>query len=81
MSVLRLDALGHPGSAPWSATIHQHCNYNAYMISDIVEYLRERALICTRLARTCPHLVTSQELEGLAADLMAKAKELEELLQ
>jgi hypothetical protein len=51
------------------------------MISDIVEYLRERALICTRLARACSDLATSRELEGLATDLMAKAKELEEFLQ
>jgi CheY-like chemotaxis protein len=47
------------------------------MILDIVEYLRECALACTRLARTCPHPATSHELEGLAADLMAKAKQLE----
>ena len=51
------------------------------MISEIVEYLRERALICIRLARACRNLdlATSHELEGLAADLMAKAEELEEL--
>jgi hypothetical protein len=51
------------------------------MIPDIIEYLRERALICVRLARTCPHLATSHELEALAADLMAKARQLEELQQ
>jgi hypothetical protein len=51
------------------------------MISDIIDYLRERALICVRLARTCTHLATSHELKGLAADLMAKAEELEVLQQ
>jgi hypothetical protein len=54
-----------------------------FMLSEIVEYLRERALMCVRLARACRELdlATSHALEGLAADLMAKAKELEELPQ
>jgi hypothetical protein len=77
----RPDVLCHPRSAHWSATIHRYWSCNALMISDIVEYLRERALICTRLARACSDLATSRELEGLATDLMAKAKELEEFLQ
>jgi hypothetical protein len=53
------------------------------MTSEIVEYLRERALMCVHLARACrdSHLATSHALEGLAADLMAKAKELEERRQ
>jgi hypothetical protein len=53
------------------------------MITEIVEYLRERALTCVRLARTCRDLdlATSHALEELAANLMAKAKELEELPQ
>jgi hypothetical protein len=53
------------------------------MISEIVEYLRERALMCVHLARACrdSDLATSHALEGLAADLMAKAKELEALPQ
>jgi hypothetical protein len=49
------------------------------MISDVAKYLRELAQTCTRLARVCPHLATSQGLEEIAADLMAKARELEEL--
>lgn len=49
------------------------------MISDVVEYLRELALTFNRLARDCPHSPTSHELEALAADLMEKAKELEQL--
>ncbi len=51
------------------------------MSAENVEYLRERALICVRLARACRDLdlATSHALEELAADLMAKAKELEEL--
>jgi len=49
------------------------------MISDVVKYLRELAQTCTRLARVCPHVATSQGLEAVAADLMAKARELEGL--
>jgi hypothetical protein len=49
------------------------------MIAQLVKYLRESAQACVRLARTCPHLSTSQGLVELAADLMGKAKELEEL--
>jgi hypothetical protein len=49
------------------------------MISNTAEYLRELALKCTRLARSCPHLATSYELEALSIDLMSKAKRLEEL--
>jgi hypothetical protein len=49
------------------------------MIAQLVKYLRESAQTCVRLARTCPHLSTSQGLEELATDIMAKAKELEEL--
>ena len=49
------------------------------MISDVAKYLRELAQTCTCLARVCPHLATSQGLEEIAADLMAKARELEEL--
>jgi len=49
------------------------------MIAQLVNYLRESAQAGVRLARTCPHLSTSQGLEELATDLMGKAKELEEL--
>ena len=49
------------------------------MIAQLVKYLRDSAQACVRLARTCPHLSTSQGLEELATDLMGKAKELEEL--
>jgi hypothetical protein len=49
------------------------------MMLEIIQYLRERALTCTRLARACPDLSTSHGLEEVALDLMAKAKELEEL--
>jgi hypothetical protein len=51
------------------------------MSSDVVEYLRQLALTFIRLARDCPHSPTAQELEALAADLMEKAKQLEELRQ
>jgi hypothetical protein len=46
---------------------------------EMVKYLRECALTCSRLARTCPHLPTAHELEGLAAELMAKAEQFEQL--
>jgi hypothetical protein len=44
-------------------------------------YLREQAQRCTRVARDCPHLATSHELEAMGADLMQKAAELDELQQ
>ena len=49
------------------------------MIAELIRYLRESAQTCIRLARACPDLATSHGLEELAADLMAKAKELEDL--
>jgi len=49
------------------------------MIRDIVKYLRELAQTSTRLARVCPDLAAAQGLEAIAADLMAKARELEGL--
>ena len=44
-------------------------------------YLREQAHRCVRLARDCPHLPTSHELESLGIDLMQKAAELDQLQQ
>ena len=49
------------------------------MISEIIKYLREIAQTCISLARACPHRATALGLEEVAADMMAKAKELEEL--
>jgi len=49
------------------------------MISEITKYLRELAQKCVALARECPDLSTSYELEEVATDLMAKASELEQL--
>lgn len=49
------------------------------MISEIVKYLRETAQACVALARACPYRASALALEEVAADLMAKAKELEEL--
>jgi hypothetical protein len=42
-------------------------------------YLRELAQRCVGLARECPHLATAHGLEALAAQLMAKAAEVQEL--
>ena len=49
------------------------------MIAQSVKYLRETAQSCVDLARVCSHSSTSQGLEVLATDLMAKANELENL--
>lgn len=49
------------------------------VISEIIKYLRETAQTCVTLARACPHRASALGLEEIAADLMAKAKELEEL--
>lgn len=43
-------------------------------------YLREQAHRCVRLARQCPHLPTSHELEAISVELMEKAAELDEVL-
>ena len=47
-------------------------------ISVDASYLREQAQRCARLARDCPHLPTSRELEGIGVELMEKAAELDE---
>ena len=56
------------------------CNhFEVIVIAQFVKYLRETAQSCVDLARVRPHLSTSHGLEVLATDLMAKAKELEDL--
>jgi hypothetical protein len=40
-------------------------------------YLREQAQRCVRLARDCPHMPTSHELEAIGIELMQKAAELD----
>jgi len=42
----------------------------------MVGYLRDLALRCTRLAQHCTDLAVAQELEGMGAELMEKAREL-----
>jgi len=49
------------------------------MISEVTKYLRQMAQTCISLARVCPHRATALGLEEIAADMMAKAKELEDL--
>jgi len=44
-------------------------------------YLREQAQRCSRLARNCPHIATSHELEAMGVEWMQKASELEHLQQ
>jgi hypothetical protein len=49
------------------------------MIAEITNYLRTTAHTCILLARGCPDMATSRSHEEVAIDLMAKAKEIEEL--
>jgi hypothetical protein len=51
-----------------------------YGIGDDASYLRDQAQRCVRLARECPHLPTSQELEAIGIDLMERAAELDDRL-
>jgi len=44
----------------------------------MIGYLRDVAHRCTRLARRCSDLGVSQELEGIGAELMEKARDLEQ---
>jgi hypothetical protein len=46
---------------------------------EVIRYLRELAHDCGRIARDCPYPRTSRVLEELAVDIMAKAKEIEDL--
>ncbi len=43
-------------------------------------YLREQASLCVKLARDCPDLERSHQLEAIGLDLMLKAEELDGLL-
>ncbi len=49
------------------------------MVAEITTYLRSTAQTCVLLARACSDMAISRGLEELAIDLMAKAKEIEEL--
>jgi hypothetical protein len=49
------------------------------MIAEITNYIRSMAQTCVLLARACPDRPTARGLEEMAIDLMAKAKEIEEL--
>lgn len=51
---------------------------NSAMFDQTIDYLREIAQRCTRLARDCPHVTTAHALEELGLDLMHKAQELEQ---
>ena len=44
----------------------------------MIAYLRDLAYRCTRLARGCSDMSVSRELEGIGAELMEKAHELEQ---
>ena len=51
------------------------------MEAEMVAYLRDVAHTCVAFARSCPHVETAHGLEELAADLMAKALEVEKALR
>jgi len=50
---------------------------NIRIVPEMAGYLRDLAHRCTRLARRCSDLAVAQELEGLGAELMEKAHQLE----
>jgi hypothetical protein len=61
-----------------TGTPRNECRYQpGRMMLETINYLRDMAQTCVRLARTCPHAATAHGLEEVAVDLMAKAKELE----
>jgi hypothetical protein len=51
-----------------------------FMDINVVTYLRDVAHRCVQLVRNCPHMQTQHGLEELATELMAKALEIENLL-
>ncbi|HEX4408056.1 MAG TPA: hypothetical protein VH206_04705 [Xanthobacteraceae bacterium] len=51
------------------------------MVHEMTTYLRDIAQTCIKLARVCPHPGTAHGLEEVAADLMNKAKELENIYE
>jgi hypothetical protein len=50
---------------------------NIRIVREMAGYLRDLAHRCTRLAGRCSDLAVAQELEGIGAELMEKAHELE----
>jgi len=68
-----------PPAADENDRLCDRCFPQLIVIAQFVKYLRETAQSCVDLARVCPHSSTSQGLEVLATDLMAKANELENL--
>lgn len=65
-------------SFPVGTTLRQPCDIQP-KIAEIIKYLRETAQTCVSLARACPRRASALGLEEVAADMMAKAEELEEL--
>jgi len=53
------------------------CNNDTTMDTS---YLRVQANNCVRLARECPDVPTSHQLEAIGTELMVKAAQLDELL-
>jgi hypothetical protein len=47
------------------------------LMPGIVEYFRDLAHRCTRLARRCSDIGIAHELEGIGAELMERAHEIE----
>jgi hypothetical protein len=58
---------------------HSYQGISEAMMQEIIKYLRDVAQTCSRLARACPDLATARGLEEVALDLMAKARELDQL--
>lgn len=49
-------------------------------VSVDTSFLRQQATNCVRLARVCPDVPTSHQLEAIGTELMARAAQLDELL-
>jgi hypothetical protein len=55
-------------------------NAGRHDVSVDTSYLREQAQRCVQLARDCPDVRTSHQLEAIGIELMLKAEEIDELL-
>lgn len=55
-------------------------NLSRQDVSVDTSYLREQAQRCVQLAKDCPDISTSHQLEAIGVDLMLKAAEIDELI-
>jgi len=67
----------HSGNRFWLNAFWPTISLAVMLVEPI--FLRENALRCSALARSCPDLATSHALEALAAEWMERAAELEKI--